>query len=226
MQFLIEPIAKIHNNFTEKFGIPRQSGLLENEVSTIIFEEKYRDGNSLRGLEDYSHIWLLWIFNDTKNNGSFSPTVRPPRLGGNTRMGVFATRSPYHPNRVGMSCVKIKKIVKTYDHGYVIEVYGADLMNGTPIIDIKPYLAISDRIDNAKCGFSEDTAKQNVLVEFDDCIAVGDELKKNISDILCQDPRPSYKKESDKVYGIKYADYEVKFSGNKDKIKVISIEKL
>ncbi len=223
--YTIEPIATIHNGFKDKFGIPRQSGLLQDEVSTIIFEKKYRDDNSLRGLEGYSHIWLLWIFSDTKNNKAFSPTVRPPRLDGNTRIGVFATRSPYHPNRIGMSCVKIKEIRKTKEHGAVIDVYGADLMNDTPIIDIKPYLSISDKIDNALCGFSEKTSKAAARVEFDDSIQVYDDVKQKIAEILSQDPRPAYKKDSGRVYGLKYWDLEIKFTGNEERIKVISVEK-
>lgn len=224
--YSVQQIATIHNSFKDKFGLPRQSGLLQDEVSTIIFDEKYRDDNSLRGLDGYSHIWLLWIFSQVKNEKDFSPTVRPPRLDGNTRMGVFATRSPYHPNKIGMSCVKIKEIRKTREWGTVIDVYGADLMDSTPIIDIKPYLSISDRIDDAICGFSELTSGPGVEVEFDNSIQVHEEVKCKITDILSQDPRPAYRKDSDRVFGLKYGNFEVKFTGNEHKIKVISVEEI
>ena len=226
--YKITPIATIHNNFKDKFGIPRQSNLDCGQVSQIVFEKAYRDDNSLRGLEDYSHIWLLWIFSETKGDKDWSPTVRPPRLGGNKRMGVFSTRSPYHPNRIGLSCVKIASIEKTKNDGTVINVIGADLLDGTPIIDIKPYLSFTDSHPDAKCGFADEVAAYELLVEISEIIKQSidsDDLSEIIS-ILKQDPRPSYHDDTDRIYGVRYSNYEIKFKVNEDILSVISIEKL
>ena len=226
MNYSIEPIAHIYNRYTDKFGIPRQSGLENESVSEIVFEEKYRDDNALRGLEGYSHIWLLWIFTEAESKKEWSPTVRPPRLGGNKRMGVFSTRSPFHPNRIGLSCVKIKSITKTRDKGTIIEVTGADLLSSTPIIDIKPYLSFTDSHPEAICGFAEDVFGDKLCVEFE---ASTDDIDKEtlvaIENILSQDPRPSYHNDSDRVYGMSYSGYDIKFKANENVLTVLTISK-
>ena len=226
MSLKIEPIATIYNDYSDKFGIPRQSGLLNNNISKIIFEPKFRDVNSLRGLEGYSHIWLLWLFDKNNSNKEWSPTVRPPRLGGNKRLGVFSTRSPYHPNGIGLSCVKIESIEKTQDVGSVIKVSGADLMSGTQIIDIKPYLTYTDSHPDALCGFAEKVYDYNlnVKLDFDECDVPSDILAQ-IIDILKQDPRPSYHDNPERIYGMSYAGYEIKFKVDSTQLHVISINK-
>lgn len=227
-EITIEPIAHIYNDFSNKFGIPRQSNLLSDFHSTIIFEEKYRDENALRGLNEYSHIWLIWHFSDTEPSEKWSPTVRPPRLGGNKRMGVFATRSPFHPNRLGLSCVKLVSIEKSKNEGYVLKVTGADLMSGTPIFDIKPYLAFTDSHSDAICGFAD------TVLDYELEVFVPENLKKiiehntmrNIIDILKQDPRPSYHTDPKRIYGISYAGYNIKFHVCDKKLFVESITKM
>ena len=224
MNFSIEPIAYAHNDFTDKFGIPRQSGLVSDAVTEIVFCEKFRDDNALRGLEGYSHIWLLWVFSDNNSKKDWSPTVRPPRLGGNKRMGVFSTRSPYHPNKIGLSCVKIKSIEKTSDRGTVIKVFGADLLNGTPIVDIKPYLTLSDCYPDAKCGFSDDVVNNDINVCFKTDTSVFDNtFIKTITEILKQDQRPGYQNDDDRIYAMSYSGYEIKFKANNEELEVIEI---
>jgi len=226
-QHIIEPIATIHNNFTEKFGIPRQSNIT-NTVSTIIFDKKYRDQNAFKGLEEYSHIWILWLFD--KNNSDkkeWYPTVRPPRLGGNKRVGVFSTRSPYHPNGIGMSCVKLLYIENDKDNGIILKVSGADLLNGTPIIDIKPYLKFTDSHPDAVCGFSDEVKDYELTVIFkDECNNMEPPLKAEIETILRQDPRPSYQNDENRIYSMKYADYDVKFYVKNNCLTVTEIEKI
>lgn len=222
----ITPIARIKNEYKDKFGIPRQSNLLKNNISQIVFEEDFRDENALRGLEEYSHLWLLWIFSETNSDKKWSPTVRPPRLGGNKRMGVFATRSPYHPNKIGLSCVKIASIEKTAGNGTVINVLGADLLDGTPIIDIKPYLAFSDSVSDAVCGFADNVFEYELSVEIPQ--EISENIDKNVLDeIICllkQDPRPSYHDDENRVYGLRYSVFEIKFKVSDNIAKVISIE--
>ena len=212
MDYTVEPIAYIHNNYNEKFGIPRQSGLENETVSEIIFCEKYRDENSLRGLEGYSHIWLLWIFTESDSTKEWSPTVRPPRLGGNTRMGVFSTRSPFHPNKIGLSCVKISSIEKTKNFGTIIRVTGADLMNGTPIIDIKPYLSFTDSYPDAKCGFANKKKAITLQVSFRcDVSGIPESVLNAVKEMLRQDPRPSYQDDESRIYSMSYGDYCIRF---------------
>ena len=226
MYYTIEPIAYIHNEFKSKFGIPRQSCEESKMISEIIFDEKYKDDNSLRGLEDYSHIWLLWIFSESDSNKKWSPSVRPPRLGGNKRMGVFATRSPYHPNRIGLSCVKIESIEKKDNCGTVIKVIGADLLDGTPIIDIKPYLTFTDSHPDAICGFADVTKNYSLDVVFENEFSdIPGETLENIKVILKQDPRPSYQNDKERVYGFEYSDYEIKFTVDQNILTVTSISK-
>ena len=213
----MKTIAKIHNDFPTKFGIPRQSGLVEKLKSKIIFEPDFRNPDALRGLCDFSHIWLIWEFSENVSE-DFSPTVRPPRLGGNKRVGVFATRSPFRPNPIGLSCVKLDSIEKTEKHGYILNVSGADLMDGTPILDIKPYLPISDCKPDATSGFAEFTAEDKIKnVDFSQCEEeIPTALKESLIPILQGDPRPSYQNDENRIYGFKYAGYEIKFkvSGN------------
>ena len=221
MNYTVEPIAYIHNNYKEKFGIPRQSGLENETVSEIVFCEKYRDDNSLRGLEGYSHIWLLWIFSESESSKEWSPTVRPPRLGGNKRMGVFSTRSPFHPNRIGLSCVRISSIEKTKDNGTIIKVTGADLMNGTPIIDIKPYLSFADSHPEAECGFADEKKDIVLDVLFEaDISDIPESTKNAVTVMLRQDPRPSYQDDESRIYSMSYGEYDIRFSVDGNVLKV------
>ena len=205
-------IARIHTDFKEKFGIPRQSGIATETVGKIVFEPEYRVPEALRGIEEYSHLWLIWNFSEAERE-AWSPTVRPPRLGGNKRMGVFATRSPFRPNPIGLSSVRLLS-VEDSSEGKVLVVSGADILDGTPIYDIKPYLAFTDSHPDAICGFA-DGVKEYSLEVF-----IPEELKKGLSEsyvsalysILSGDPRPSYKEDGDRVYGMIYGDYEVKFT--------------
>lgn len=217
------PIGHIENLFTEKFGIPRQSGLV-GVVSRIVLAEDYRHPSVYKGLEDYSHVWLIWEFSANKEV-PFSPTVRPPRLGGNTRMGVFATRSPYRPNKMGLSCVKIEKIELNTPQGPVLWVSGADLMNGTPILDIKPYLPHSDSIPEAKGGFSTQVAWQTLQVEIPDDLlaAIPQEHRQSIIQLLSQDPRPAYQNNPTKVYGVTYAHLNIRFTVNNGILSVVEV---
>ncbi len=221
----VKVIARIHNDFDEKFGIPRQSGLI-NAVSRIVFEPEYRDDNALRGIEEYSHLWLLWQFSEHTEKG-WHPTVRPPRLGGNTRVGVFATRSPFRPNPIGMSCVALEKVVLEGEEGPVLYVRGADMMNGTPILDIKPYLPYVDAHPEAKGGFAEEKKDYQLTVEISaDTL---EQLKKVYSreqiealrELLAQDPRPSYQEDEGRVYGMKYAGGEVRFRMVGKRVEVV-----
>ena len=216
-------IGHIENLFTEKFGIPRQSGLV-GVLSRIVLTEPYRDPSVYKGLEDYSHVWLIWEFSANKEV-PFSPTVRPPRLGGNTRMGVFATRSPYRPNKMGLSCVKIEKIEWHTPDGPILWVSGADLMNGTPILDIKPYLPHSDSIPQAKGGFSTQVAWQTLQVEIPDNLLaeIPQEHRQSIIQLLSQDPRPAYQNNPTKVYGVTYAHLNIRFMVNNNTLTVVEV---
>lgn len=217
------PIGHIENLFTEKFGIPRQSGLV-GVLSRIVLTQTYRNPDVYRGLEDYSHVWLIWEFSANKDV-PFSPTVRPPRLGGNARMGVFATRSPYRPNRMGLSCVKIEKIELHTPDGPILWVSGADLMNGTPILDIKPYLPHSDSIPDAKGGFSTQVAWQTLQVEIPNHLqaAIPQEHRQSIIQLLSQDPRPAYQNNPTKVYGVTYANLNIRFTVNNGILSVVEV---
>ena len=212
MQATIEPIAYMRSDFPTKFGIPRQSGLAENLRSTIVFEPKYRNSDALRGLEDFSHLWLIWQFSEAVRT-EWTPTVRPPRLGGNTRMGVFATRSPFRPNSLGLSCVRIIGLEQTVENGTVIHVAGADLMDGTPIFDIKPYIPYSDAHPDALGGFT-DTASDFILdVDFPPHMLqlLPEEKQQAIIEVLRHDPRPSYQQSADRIYGLSFAGFDIRF---------------
>lgn len=227
MERTMQIIAHIRSDFPEKFGIPRQSGLVDELQAEIVFEPAYRNADALRGLEGFSHLWLIWEFSKAVRD-SWSPTVRPPRLGGNTRMGVFATRSPYRPNKMGLSCVKIEKIELHTPDGPILWVSGADLMNGTPILDIKPYLPHSDSIPEAKGGFSTQVAWQTLQVEIPDNLlaAIPEEQRQSIIQLLSQDPRPAYQNDPSKVYGVTYSNLNIRFTVADGKLTVTDIQPL
>ena len=218
----IEPIATIENRFTEKFGIPRQSGKVKN-ISKIIFAEKYRTNDAIRGIDGFSHIWLIFDFS-LAHRDEHSLTVRPPRLGGNKRMGVFATRSPYRPNSLGLSAVKLLGVEET-EKGPVLLVEGADLLNGTPIYDIKPYVPYSDSIPSAAGGFTEENADYYLDVLFEvDTKNINSDIISEIKEILREDPRPQYKEDGDKVYKMRYAGFDISFSVKDKCARVIKID--
>ena len=205
-------IAKIHTPFKEKFGIPRQSGITDDLLSKIVFEPEYRRREALVGLDGFSHLWLIWQFSEAKRE-EWSPTVRPPRLGGNKRMGVFATRSPFRPNPIGLSSVKLCKIEYTESEGPVIYVSGADMLDGTPIYDIKPYLSYTDSHTDATGGFADEVLDYKIEVVFPENLLekIDTGERKAVITMLENDPRPSYKKESEKEYGMKFSHYEIFF---------------
>ena len=205
-------IARIYNAYDEKFGVPRQSGLAEEVISTIVFEEEYRVDEALRGIEEFSHLWLIWAFDRTERD-TWSPTVRPPRLGGNKRVGVFATRSPFRPNAVGLSCVRLAGKEKTRE-GTVLKVAGADLVSGTPIYDIKPYLPYADCRPEATGGFTDREEKRRVAVEIAPEAAekLTEEEQRMLKDALKEDPRPAYQDTPDRGYGFRFAGKEVRFT--------------
>ncbi|MBQ2448386.1 MAG: tRNA (N6-threonylcarbamoyladenosine(37)-N6)-methyltransferase TrmO [Bacteroidales bacterium] len=212
----IEAIAHLRSDFHSKFGVPRQSGLVASLQGRIAFTPPYRQAEALEGLEDFSHLWLIWGFsaNKAQNAKHWQSKVRPPRLGGNKSMGVFATRSPFRPNGLGLSCVKIERIEWQSNEGPIIHVLGADLMDGTPIYDIKPYIAYTDRIDDAICGFVDKIEKKRLEVRDDNKLlqAMHPEKAAALIDVLKQDPRPSYQEDPGRVYGLAFAGYDVKFN--------------
>ena len=222
----IEPIAKIVTDFDSKFGIPRQSGIVKNLSGTVVFEKKYRNPDAIRGIEGFSHLWLIWGFSENMDK-EYSPTVRPPKLGGNERMGVFATRSPFRPNHLGLSSVKLEKVEFTEKYGYVLQVSGADMVNGTPIYDIKPYLAFTDCIPDATCGFADE------IKDYSLDVVLNTELLKDfpsekldtLKGILAEDPRPSYIEDENRIYGFSFAGFEIKFKVKGKVLTVISVEK-
>ncbi len=217
-------IAKIKSDFSEKFGIPRQSGLVPSLKSRVVFEPAYRNPDALRGLEDFSHIWLLWEFSKSKRD-TWSPTVRPPRLGGNRRMGVFATRSPFRPNPIGLSCVKLDRIEWYSAEGPLLYISGADLLNDTPIYDIKPYLPFTDSHPEAAGGFADDVCGYRLSVDCPNRLldSIPTQHRQAVMDILAQDPRPSYQQDAERVYGMEYAGMEIRFTVNKDLLTVLEI---
>ena len=217
-------IARIHNAFDEKFGVPRQSGLAEEVISTIVFEEEFRAAEALRGIEEFSHLWLIWAF-DRAERETWSPTVRPPRLGGNKRVGVFATRSPFRPNAIGLSCVRLLGVEKTPE-GHVLKVAGADMVNGTPIYDIKPYLPYADCKPDATGGFTDGTVKRTVDVQFS-----GEALKQLTEDerrelkaVLKEDPRPAYQEDPEREYVFGFAGKQIHFKVSNMLLTVIRAE--
>ncbi len=218
-------IARIRNPYDVKFGIPRQSGLVEEVISTVVFEPEYRVAEALRGIEAFSHLWLIWAF-DRAEREDWSPTVRPPRLGGNQRIGVFATRSPYRPNAIGLSCVKLLGTEKGKE-GIVLKVSGADLMNGTPIYDIKPYLPYTDCRPEAMGGFTDHTEKRTVKVEIPDEMVNGmsaEELTM-LKAVLREDPRPAYQDDPERIYAFEFGGYHVEFTVEDHTLRVMTIRK-
>jgi tRNA-Thr(GGU) m(6)t(6)A37 methyltransferase TsaA len=223
----IHPIAKMQSDFPSKFGIPRQSGLVQELQSTIVFEPEFRNPDTLRGLDGYSHLWLIWQFSEAVRS-DWSPTVRPPRLGGNTRMGVFATRSPFRPNNLGLSCVRLIGMEQTNNQGTVIHVAGADLMDGTPIFDIKPYIPYSDCHADASGGFT-DTAEEFLLkVEFPEelLLRLPENKREATVGVLSHDPRPSYQRDPQRIYGLPFAGFDIRFKVQGDVLQVCDVVKL
>ena len=223
----VQVIARMRSDFPTKFGIPRQSGLVESLHSTIVFEPEFRDPEALRGIEGYSHLWLIWQFSEAVRDG-WSPTVRPPRLGGNTRMGVFATRSPFRPNALGLSSVRLLGLEQTPDSGTVIHVAGADLMDGTPIFDIKPYIPYGDCHPDATGGFT-DTAEDFLLnVNFPAPLLdlLPEDKRTAAVEVLSHDPRPSYQRKPDRIYGLSFAGFDIRFSVEENLLHVKEVIKL
>lgn len=221
----IRVIARMKSDFATKFGIPRQSGLVEELRSTIIFEPEYRNSEALRGLEGFSHLWIIWQFSEAVRT-EWSPTVRPPRLGGNTRMGVFATRSPFRPNNLGLSCVKLLGVEDTEEFGTVIHVGGADLMDGTPIFDIKPYIPYADSHPDALGGFTDTAGEFLLQVVFpEDLLAKLPQDKQEAAvQVLSHDPRPSYQRKPGRVYGLTFAGHDIRFTVEEEILTVVAVE--
>ena len=222
----MQVIAYIHNDFKTKFGLPRQSGLVEEIPSVIVFEPPFRDPAAFRGIEDYSHLWLVWQFSEAKKE-HWSATVRPPRLGGNRRMGVFATRSPYRPNPIGLSSVTLTDVVMDEKNGPLLYVTGADLMDGTPILDIKPYLAFTDSHPEAEGGFAAAIDPYRLEVDFpEELLAKIPEEKRNaLLGALREDPRPSYQEDPERIYGLAYGSFDVRFYVREGRLTVVEVRK-
>ena len=220
-------IAHIHTDFPTKFGIPRQSGIIASLQGKIVFEPEYRITEAVRGLEDFSYIWLLWEFSKAMRD-TWSPTVRPPRLGGNVRKGVFATRSPFRPNPIGLSSVRLERVDIDPKLGPVLYVSGADLMDGTPIYDIKPYIAYTDSHPDAVSGFASTPAEYLLEVDFPEELLqqVSENQRESLIEILAHDPRPQYQDDPDRVYGMEFGGMEVKFQVEEMRLKVVEIKKV
>ena len=219
-------IARIHCDFKEKFGIPRQSGLVPQTRARIVFEPEYRNADALRGIETYSHLWLIWAFSKAERD-TWSPTVRPPRLGGNARLGVFATRSPFRPNAIGLSSVTLEEVILHSPDGPVLVVGGADLMDGTPIYDIKPYLPYVDSVPEAVGGFTDEKAGYHVDVDFPpELLArIPKDMQETLLGVLGQDPRPAYQHDESRVYGLPLAGMDVKFTVKDGLLTVVDVVK-
>lgn len=222
--FSMEPIARIHSAFGSKFGVPRQSGLVEALSATVVFEPQFRNPDALRGLEGFSHIWLIWVFDQSIRQG-WSPTVRPPRLGGNARMGVFATRSPFRPNPIGLSPVELEAIEHTAHSGTVLRVRGADLVDGTPILDIKPYIPYVDCRPEATGGFASAPAAPTLTVDIPPHLLeqVPPQHREALTGVLALDPRPHYQDDPERIYGFVFAGLEVRFSVDGQRLTVCEI---
>ena len=222
--FSMRPIARIRSEFGSKFGVPRQSGLVESLSATVVFEPEFRNPDALRGLEGFSHIWLIWVFDQAVRQG-WSPTVRPPRLGGNARMGVFATRSPFRPNPIGLSSVALEAVEPTPHDGTVLRVRGADLVDGTPILDIKPYIPYVDCRPEASGGFASAPAAPTLTVDILPHLLeqVPPEHRDALTGVLALDPRPHYQDDPRRVYGFVFAGLEIRFSVDGDRLTVREI---
>lgn len=222
----LKPVAYIKTDFKEKFGIPRQSGRAPSLTAEIVFCPEYRQDEALRGIEGFSHLWLIFDFS-LAHRAEFSATVRPPRLGGNERVGVFASRSPFRPNPLGLSCVKLEGIEKRENDGSVLIVSGADLLDGTPIFDIKPYLPFADCHTEATGGYASENANHRLQVLFPETLLeqLPSEKRQGLRECLADDPRPSYQDDPNRIYGMRFGDYEIKFTVNGDTLEVIAVEK-
>ena len=219
---IIRPIARYYGDLGEKFGVPRQAGVVEELEGRVVFEPAYRDPEALRGIEGFDRLWLIWQFSENlRKEGAWSPTVRPPRLGGNTRMGVFATRSPFRPNALGLSCVRLLGIEQDREKGTVLRIGGADLMSGTPIFDIKPYIPYADAHPEARSGFAPDAGK-TLTVDFPPALEalVPAEKRPALRGVLANDPRPRYQNDPERVYGLQFAGQNVKFTVDGDRLTV------
>ena len=224
---IIRPIARYYGDLGEKFGVPRQAGVVEELEGRVVFEPQYRDPEALRGIEGFDRLWLIWQFSENlRKEGAWSPTVRPPRLGGNTRMGVFATRSPFRPNALGLSCVRLLGIEQDREKGTVLRIGGADLMSGTPIFDIKPYIPYADAHPEARSGFAPDAGK-TLTVDFPPELEalVPAEKRPALRGILANDPRPRYQKDPERLYGLDFAGQNVKFTVDGDRLTVKDVGK-
>lgn len=215
-------VARIHNGFESKFGIPRQSSLAPAVKSRIVFEKEYRNPDAIRGIEGFSHLWLIWEFSEFKDHKE-TLTVRPPRLGGNKRIGIFATRSPLRPNPIGLSSVKLEEVIFDEKSGPILIVSGADLMNGTPIYDIKPYIAYTDSHPEAKGGFTDDHEFKSLEVTLGEGISIPEEIEDDILSLLSLDSRPQYHDDPDRIYGMSYAGYDVRFRVKERVLTVVEI---
>lgn len=224
MQTTIAAIARMHSDFSSKFGIPRQSGLVQELRSTIVFEPEFRNPDALRGIEEFSHLWLIWQFSEAVRQG-WSPTVRPPRLGGNTRMGVFATRSPFRPNNLGLSSVTLLGVEHTECYGTVLHVGGADLMDGTPIFDIKPYIPYGDCHMDAVGGFTDRAGEFLLRVDFPERLLelLPQDKRDAAIGVLSHDPRPSYQRNPERVYGLPFAGFDIRFTVKENVLTVQEI---
>ena len=224
MDVTIQPIARMRSDFSTKFGIPRQSGLVEQLRSTIVFEPEFRNPDALRGIEEFSHLWIIWQFSEAVRQG-WSPTVRPPRLGGNTRMGVFATRSPFRPNNLGLSSVRLLGVEQTKDFGMVLHVGGADLMDGTPIFDIKPYIPYGDCHMDATGGFTDRAGEFLLDVDFPRELLekLPPDKREAAMAVLSHDPRPSYQRNEDRIYGMTFAGQDIRFTVREDTLTVTEV---
>ena len=230
MDVTIQPIARMRSDFSTKFGIPRQSGLVEQLRSTIVFEPEFRNPDALRGIEEFSHLWIIWQFSEAVRQG-WSPTVRPPRLGGNTRMGVFATRSPFRPNNLGLSSVRLLEVEQTGSFGTVLHVGGADLMDGTPIYDIKPYIRYSDSHPDARSGYTDNVEWKEAEVIFPEYLeekfrVLGRASEEDVSvlkKVLAQKPVPRYQHDPEKVYGMPYKGCDIRFRVSGGTVEVVDV---
>lgn len=227
MSLTIHPIAFVRSDFKEKFGIPRQSGRVPSLTGTIIFEPEYRVAEALREIESFSHLWLIFDFSQAHRE-KWSPTVRPPRLGGNRRIGVFASRSPFRPNPLGLSCVKLLGVEKTADEGIVLRVSGLDLLDGTPIYDIKPYLPFADCYPEAVGGYADAQRDYHLKVEFPQTLLrkLPENKREAVLDCLSEDPRPSYQEDAQRVYTMRFMDYDIRFRVCGDTLRVFEVERL
>lgn len=223
--WLVRPIAYIHTDFTEKFGIPRQSGRVPSLTGQIVFAPEYRNPDALRGIEQFTHLWLLFDFSES-HRADWSPTVRPPRLGGNTRVGVFASRSPFRPNPIGLSCVRLIEVCRTKTDGLTLLVGGVDLLDGTPILDIKPYLPYADCIPQASAGYTQSTWAHHLDVQMDPSLLarIPPEKRETILACLREDPRPSYQEDPERIYGMQFAGLNIQFQVSDNILTVIRID--